>query len=72
MGTTALHHTPRAMLSRAVCGLRGQTIIVNLSGSPKAAREQLAVVLPVLQHAIATASGIPDDCGRPDPRHGDG
>jgi len=58
-------HTPHAMLSRAVCGLRGQTIIVNLSGSPDAAREQLAVILPVLPHAIATASGIPSDCGRP-------
>jgi molybdopterin adenylyltransferase len=57
------------MLSRAVCGLRGQTIIVNLSGSPRAADEQLAVILPVLPHAIATASGIPNDCGRPDPRH---
>jgi molybdopterin adenylyltransferase len=67
-----LGHTPHAMLSRAVCGLRGQTIIVNLSGSPNAAREQLAVVLPVLPHAIATASGIPNDCARPDPQHGDG
>jgi molybdopterin biosynthesis enzyme MoaB len=59
-----LSHTPHAMLSRAVCGLRGQTIIVNLSGSPTAVREQLAVILPVLPHAIATASGIPNDCGR--------
>jgi molybdopterin adenylyltransferase len=67
-----LDHTPHAMLSRAVCGLRGQTIIVNLSGSPKAAREQLSVILPVLTHAIATASGIPNDCGRPDPQHGNG
>jgi molybdopterin biosynthesis enzyme MoaB len=66
-----LHHTPHAMLSRAVCGLRGQTIIMNLSGSPNAVREQLAVVLPVLPHAIATASGIPNDCGRPDPQQGD-
>ncbi|MBN2575222.1 MAG: MOSC domain-containing protein [Deltaproteobacteria bacterium] len=64
-----LAHTPHAMLSRAVCGLRGQTLIVNLSGSPSAAREQLAVILPVLPHAIATASGIPNDCGRPAPRH---
>jgi molybdenum cofactor synthesis domain-containing protein len=62
-----LGHTPHAMLSRAVCGLRGSTIIVNLSGSPSAAREQLAVVLPVLPHAIATASGIPTDCGSPAP-----
>ena len=63
-----LGHTAHAMLSRAVCGLRGQTIIVNLSGSPKAVREQLAAILPVLPHAITTASGIPSDCGKPDPQ----
>jgi molybdopterin adenylyltransferase len=63
-----LLHTPHAMLSRAVCGLRGSTIIVNLSGSPSAAREQLAVLVPVLPHAIATASGIPTDCARPHPQ----
>jgi molybdopterin adenylyltransferase len=62
MRAAGLQQTPRAMLSRAVCGLRGQTIIVNLSGSPSAAREQLDVILPVLPHAIATASGIPNDC----------
>jgi molybdopterin adenylyltransferase len=67
-----LQHTPHAMLSRAVCGLRGQTIIVNLSGSPHAARDQLASVLPVLPHAIATASGIPNDCGSPRPKPGNG
>jgi molybdenum cofactor synthesis domain-containing protein len=66
-----LGHAPHAMLSRAVCGLRGQTIIVNLSGSPHAVREQLAAILPVLPHAIATASGLPSDCGRPDPRAAD-
>ncbi|OGQ91821.1 MAG: hypothetical protein A2289_11610 [Deltaproteobacteria bacterium RIFOXYA12_FULL_58_15] len=59
-----LAHTHRAMLSRAVCGQRGPTIIVNLSGSPKAATEQLGVILPVLSHAIQTASGIPQDCAR--------
>jgi molybdopterin adenylyltransferase len=63
--------TPHAMLSRAVCGLRGTTIIMNLSGSPHAARAQLGVVLPVLPHALATASGIPSDCGSLDPRPGD-
>jgi molybdopterin adenylyltransferase len=60
---------PHVMLSRAVCGLRGQTIIVNLAGSPRAAREQLAAILPALPHAIATASGIPSDCGQPRPEH---
>ncbi len=50
-------HTPRAMLSRAVAGLRGRTLIVNLSGSPKAVAEQWAVLEPVLAHAIETARG---------------
>ena len=72
MRAAGLGHTPHAMLSRAVCGLRGQTIIVNLSGSPRAAGEQLAVILPVLPHAIATASGIPNDCGRPAQQPGRG
>ncbi|MFH0902660.1 MAG: molybdenum cofactor synthesis domain-containing protein [Pseudomonadota bacterium] len=59
-----LRSTPNAMLSRAVCGLRGSTLIVNLSGSPRAAREQLEILLPVLPHAVAVARGIPQDCGR--------
>lgn len=45
--------TPTAMLSRGVAGVRGRTLIVNLPGSPKGVRECLAVVLPVLPHAIA-------------------
>jgi molybdopterin adenylyltransferase len=44
--------TPHAMLSRAVAGIRGRTLIVNLPGSPKAVRENLAVILPVLPHAV--------------------
>jgi molybdenum cofactor synthesis domain-containing protein len=55
---------PRAMLSRGVCGQRGATLILNLSGSPRAVREQLAIVFPVLLHAVAVASGIPQDCGQ--------
>jgi molybdenum cofactor synthesis domain-containing protein len=57
-----LLQTPYAMLSRAVCGLRGGTLIVNLSGSPKAVREQLAIVLPVLGHVLTTVSGVPVAC----------
>jgi molybdopterin adenylyltransferase len=64
MRAAGLAHTPRAMLSRAVCGQRGHTIIVNLSGSPKAVREQLAALAPVLSHALETATGIPLDCAR--------
>lgn len=59
-----LEHTPRAMLSRGVCALRGQTLVVNLSGSPKAVREQLEAVLPVLPHALATITGVPQECAR--------
>jgi molybdopterin adenylyltransferase len=59
-----MQHTPRAMLSRGVAGLRGTTIIVNLSGSPRAVNEQLDVLLPVLEHAVEMASGVPSDCAR--------
>jgi molybdenum cofactor synthesis domain-containing protein len=55
-----LAKTPFAMLSRGVAGQRGTTLIVNLSGSPKAVKEQLAILLPVLPHALATASGVPE------------
>ncbi len=44
--------TPHAMLSRGIAGIRGRTLIVNLSGSPKAVREQFAVIAPVLPHAL--------------------
>lgn len=50
-------HTPAAMLSRAVVGLRGNTLIVNLPGSPKGAAEGVAAVAPILEHAIATVRG---------------
>ncbi len=60
-----LRHTPHAMLSRAVCGQRGRTLILNLSGSPRAVREQVAAVLPALAHAVETVSGVPQDCARP-------
>jgi molybdenum cofactor synthesis domain-containing protein len=64
MRAAGLAHTPRAMLSRGVCGLRGSALIINLSGSPRAVREQLGAVLPVLLHAVETASGIPQHCAR--------
>ncbi len=44
--------TPHAMLSRMVAGIRGQTLIINLPGSPKAARENLETILPALPHAL--------------------
>ncbi len=53
---------PTAMLSRAVAGVRGGTLIVNLPGSPSGARENLEVVLPVLSHAIGKLRGGGGDC----------
>ncbi len=66
----SLSKTPFAMLSRAVCGQRGSALIVNLSGSPKAVREQLAILLPVLSHVLTTASGVTQSCATLDLSHG--
>ena len=52
MRAASLQITPHAMLSRAVVGIRGRVLIVNLPGSPKAAGENLAVIVPVLPHAV--------------------
>ena len=54
-----------AMLSRAVCGIRGETLIVNLPGSPRAVRECLEVILPVIPHAVELLRGTVSDCSRP-------
>ncbi len=55
--------TPHAMISRAVAGMRGRSLIINLPGSPKGVRENLAVVLPALPHAIEKIKGDTRDCG---------
>ena len=49
--------TPKAMLSRGICGIRGNTLIVNLPGSPKGVEECFEVIRPVLQHAIKLILG---------------
>ncbi|MBR1689164.1 MAG: MogA/MoaB family molybdenum cofactor biosynthesis protein [Oscillibacter sp.] len=54
--------TKRAMLSRAQAGIRKGTLIVNLPGSPKAAKENLEAVLPALAHGLEMLSGRPADC----------
>jgi molybdenum cofactor synthesis domain-containing protein len=57
MRAASLKITPHAMLSRAVAGIRGRTLIINLPGSPKAVLENLEVILPALPHAIELLQG---------------
>jgi molybdenum cofactor synthesis domain-containing protein len=57
MRARSLEKTPMAMLSRATAGVRGQTLIVNLPGSPRGVRECLEVLLPVLPHAVEILAG---------------
>lgn len=64
MRTYSMQKTNRAMLSRAVAGIRGRTLIVNLPGSPKAVTECMEVVLPVLAHAVETLRGDAYECAR--------
>ena len=61
MRQRSLEKTPFAMLSRAVVGIRGTTVIINLPGSPKGAVENLEVVLSVLEHAMVTLHGATHD-----------
>ena len=67
MRQASMRVTPRAMLSRAQAGIRGGTLIVNLPGSPRAAKENLEAVLPTLAHGLEMLSGRPADCARLSP-----
>lgn len=62
MRAHGLLKTKRAMLSRAVAGVRGHCLIINLPGSPKAAREGLEAVMDVIPHAVEKAGGSGEDC----------
>ena len=57
MRLESLKVTPTAALSRGICGIRGQTLIVNLPGSPKAVEENLRAVLKVLDHGLILLKG---------------
>jgi molybdopterin adenylyltransferase len=63
MRANSLAKTPHAMLSRAVVGIRGQTLIINLPGSVKGAEENMEALLPALEHALAKIQGDPSECG---------
>ncbi len=65
MRAASLAKTPHAMLSRAVSGIRGATLIVNLPGSLRASVENLEAILPALGHGLKKLRGDPADCGRP-------
>lgn len=65
MRAEGLKHTPMSMISRAVAGVRNGVLIINLPGNPKAVRENLAVVLPVLRHALDLLSGGGKDHSAP-------
>lgn len=64
MRYASMQVTGRAMLSRAQAGIRKGTLIINLPGSPKAARENLEAVLPALSHGLEMLSGRPADCAK--------
>ena len=62
MRAASLKKTPHAMLSRAMVGVRRSCLIINLPGSPKGVKENLAVILPALNHALSKLGGDTSDC----------
>ncbi|HPF44360.1 MAG TPA: MogA/MoaB family molybdenum cofactor biosynthesis protein [Syntrophomonadaceae bacterium] len=59
-----LQKTPKAMLSRAAAGIRGNTLIINLPGSVKGVRESLEAVFPALVHGLEILAGSASECGQ--------
>jgi len=68
MRSEGMKKTARSMLSRAVAGVRGRALILNLPGSRKAIRENLGTVLEVIPHAVEKIKGCMDDCAGSDAR----
>lgn len=64
MRAASMKITPRGMLSRAQAGIRKGSLIINLPGSPKAARENLEAVLPAIGHGLTMLEGSPQDCAK--------
>ena len=64
MRAKSLEITSRAMLSRAVAGMRNKTLIINLPGSPTGVQECLEVILPALEHGLAIMKGEASECAR--------
>ena len=64
MRARSMQVTDRAMLTRAVAGIRNNTLIINLPGSPKAVRECLEVILPPLEHGVEMLRGKGGECAR--------
>ncbi len=64
MRAYSLQLTPKAMLSRAIAGIRKRSLIVNLPGSPKAVRETLNYILPPIHHGIQILVGDVGECGQ--------
>jgi molybdopterin adenylyltransferase len=65
MRAASLQKTPAAMTSRAVAGVRGRTLVINLPGSPKGVRECIEVVMPAIPHAVSVMRGQVGDHTRP-------
>jgi molybdopterin adenylyltransferase len=64
MRIEGLKKTRHSMLSRAVAGIRGQTLIINLPGSPIAVKENLEVIIDIIPHAIEKIKGDTEECAR--------